>query len=160
MASGDSLFAGSPLGAMQWDTANAYHATFEGRPALAFPADLDRFAYWTSVMPGQYGGGGLTLDVHWWCEAGTGDVRWAVAVEKLESGVDSATTTDFGAVATVTATTLSGGAGIVKTTITLSSDDSITSGMLFRIRLHRDGNAAQDTLASLVYVGGVELRET
>lgn len=165
MASGDTLCVFLPQGA-EFPAAN--YATLDTRnnhPVLDFDAATDEAAYWTDVMPRNYGGGGITAYIHYaMTTAITLEVIWLGAFERIGDGFQDLDIDGFAADQTTAAITVPGTAGNVDITpITFTNGaqmDSIAVGELFRFRLTRDANAVGDDAAGDAEVVAIELKET
>jgi hypothetical protein len=161
MASGDTLLVFSPL-ANEPPAAN--YATIDTRNSIAvldFDAGTDESAVFGAILPRHYGGGGLSVILHWMAtSATTGNVKWNAAIERMNTDLDS---DSFAADQTATTTT-TGTAGIVTTTtITFTNGaqmDSLATGEPFRLRVTRDANDAGDTMTGDAELLRVEVRET
>src|SRR5688500_5568268 len=84
MAAGNTLLILSSLSA-ELPAANfATHDDRNGHPCLDFDASTDESAQFTAIMPRHYGGGGLTVYLHFAATGiTTGNVIWLVAFERL-----------------------------------------------------------------------------
>lgn len=123
--------------------------TRNNHPVLDFDTTTGEAAIFSGVLPADYGGGGLTVTLHWGCTtATTGTVGWLVAIERIGAVLDI-DADSFASDQTVTAATTSGSPGILTvTSVNISNGanmDSLAAGEAFRIRITRD--VANDTAA-------------
>jgi hypothetical protein len=115
------------------------------------PGTTEEYAYFTGVMPRNYGGGGLTLNIGWSSDATTGVCRWAVAFKSITDDADDLDSKVFAAPNTVDATTASAGGEVDYAVITFTDGadmDSIAAGEMFVLELSRNSSHANDTLNS------------
>mgnify|MGYP000467453550 CR=1 FL=1 len=166
MASGDTLCVftamdNEPPAAnfAQFDTAN----TTSPVPVLAFDTTTAWAAIFTSILPRNYAGGGITVYVHSaMASAITGTLGWTVEFERFLAGTDNITAESWASAQTITATTVPGTAGIAQVLNVAVSNganmDSIAVGEGFRLRIKRD--VSNDTAAGNALLYAVELKET
>lgn len=165
MASGDTLCIFSPL---DNEPPSASYATLDTRnahPVLDFDASADESAVFSGLLPRSYAGGGLTVYLHWLASSATsGAVRWAVSIERLDTGTD--TDSDSFATAQTAGTTASGTSGApVVTSIAFTSGaqmDSLAAGEPFRLKVMRDadGTSGTDDMTGDAELLMVEIKET
>lgn len=163
MASGDTLLIFTPL---QNEPPASNYATLDIRnqhPVLDFDASTNEDAVFRGVMPRNYGGGGLTVYIHYAMSSATsGDVDWDVAFERIGDQQQDIDADGFAAANSVDNTTVPGTSGnvdIVSVTFTDGADmDSIAAGEAFRIKITRD--AASDTASGDAELIAVEIKET
>ncbi|HEV2778821.1 MAG TPA: hypothetical protein VGX25_05415 [Actinophytocola sp.] len=163
MASGDTLAVLGPLDAFG---PAADFATLDYRnrhPVLDFDTTTQETAFWRTVLPRHYGGGGITVYLHWSATtATTGTVGWLVAFERIGDAQQDLDADGFAADQTVTAATVPGTSGHVKISNVAVANgaamDSIAVGEAFRLRLRRD--VASDTAAGDAELVAIELKET
>lgn len=164
MASGNTLILFTPL--MNEPPATNY-ATFDVtatslHTVLDFDQTTQEAAIFKGIMPRHYGGGGITVYVHWACEVNSGTVGWDIAIERVNDGSQSLTTDSFASAQTVTAATVPGTANVIAVTnVTISSGanmDSLAVGEGFRLRIRRD--VANDTAAGDAQLWAIEIKET
>lgn len=163
MASGDTLYVFSPLGA-EFPASN--YATLDTRnnhSVLDFDDTTAETAYFKGVMPQNYAAGGITVILHWAAtSATTGTIGWNVAFEAMKDGGHDIDADSFAAANTLTAETVDATAGIMdigSVTFTDGADmDSVAAGDAFRLSIARD--VANDTAAGDAELIAVELRET
>lgn len=163
MASGDTLLIFSPH---DDEPPAGNFATIDlrnGHPVLDFDDTVNESAVFSGVMPRNYGGGGLTVYLHFSMTSATsGDVDWDVAFERIGDRQQDLDADGFAAVNAVNNTTVPGTSGLVdiaNVTFTDGADmDSIAVGEKFRIKVTRD--AASDTAAGDAELAAVEIKET
>ncbi|KKM24243.1 hypothetical protein LCGC14_1607040 [marine sediment metagenome] len=161
MSSGDSLCAWEPKSN---DPPDADFATFDAilttsadEPDDVIPVyDFDPGATQEylvlpgPVMPKHYGGGGVTLDIWFMCEATSGNVKVDAAFKDLSAGVNLLTAT-YAAVNTDTVAVNATARVIFKATITFTDGadmDSVSAGNPFNLLITRDSADAADTVNS------------
>ena len=149
MASGDSLVILTPQAN---EAPAASYATLDLRnahPVLDFDADADESAVFTGILPRNYAGGGLTVNLHWAASTDTNAAHacvWEVsfeAISGLDIDGDSFAAIQFlhghpngtSGIETVTAIPVANGGEM----------DSIAVGGAFRVKVSRDADATNDT---------------
>lgn len=166
MATTDTLCVWTALGSFP---SAANYATLDTRnthPVLDFdPGATAESAYWEDILPANYAGGGLTVDIYWMAtSAMSGDVVWSGAVERMINGGTDMDADSFATEQNSAAVTTSGTLGIInKSTITHTSGanmDSTAAGEPFRYQLQREGNDAGDTMAGDAELVRVVVKET
>jgi hypothetical protein len=164
MASGDTLLI---FTALNNEPPAANYATFDTRnshPVLDFDKATDEFAVFGAVLPRHYGGGGITVYLHWSATTvTTGDVIWGAAFERIGEGQQDIDADSFASAKTVTATApgTSGLLDIAEIAFANGAEiDSIAVGEGFRLQIYRDANAAGDTADNDAELRFVELKET
>jgi len=163
MASGDTLLIFTPQMNEPPDTNFATLDHRNEHPVLDFDASTNEDAVFTAVMPRHYGGGGVTVYIHYSMTTATsGDVDWDVSFERIGDAQQDVDSDGFAAVNSVDNTTVPGTSGhvdIVNVTFTDGADmDSIAVGELFRIKITRD--ASSDTASGDAELHAVEIKET
>jgi hypothetical protein len=170
MASGDTLLIFTARDGIPSATAGAAHAILaggstpaEGVPYLSFDSATDEHADFIGVMPRHYGGGGLTVTLHWASGATSNATVWNVAFRRIADDaedVDTSHTYDFNA---VTATTASAAGEVDYAAITFSDGadmDSLAVGELFVLRVRRDADNGSDNMTGDAYLIAIEVKET
>jgi hypothetical protein len=162
MASGDTLAIFGPLSNEPPASNYATLDTRNGQAVLDFDAATDESAVFSGVLPRNYGGGGLTVTIHWAAtSATTGDVIWQAAIERRNTDMDA---DSFAAAQSSAATTTNGTSGIPNSsTITFTSGaqmDSLAAGEPFRLSINRDADNGSDTMTGDAEVLAVEIKET
>lgn len=159
MATGDHLVTWSVLGNQPPATGYATFDTRNSVPVLDFDAAASEAAIFSAILPSNYGGGSLVVDIDWMASTATsGAVVWETAFERMNTDLDA---DSFATGLTATATT-SGTSGILtRTSITHSSAqiDGLQAGEPFRLRLQRLGANASDTMTGDAEAALVRLRE-
>lgn len=163
MASGDTLLILTPHSFVLPSSNPAAYSSRNGHPCLAYDDTTNEDAIASELMPQHYGGGGLTIYIHYsMASATSGDVDWDIALERIGDQQLDIDADSFAAVNSVDNTTVPGTSGyvdIVSITFTDGADmDSIAVGEAFRLKLTRD--AASDTATGDAEVHRVEIRET
>ncbi len=128
---------------------------------LAFPAGVDRSAYFTGVLPEAYGGAGLTVGIEWIAASATaGDVVWGVAFERhgqvLDLDTDSFATEKT---TTSTAQSTNGVKRVAEITFTNTEIDGLLAGEQYRIRVRRVGTNGSDTMSGDAQVAIVTISQ-
>jgi len=116
---------------------------------LLFNADADESCSWGGILDDDYSGT-LYCDIYWSMASATADeVVWDVLLWAVTPSDAAEINTESYDTANSSTATVPGTAGyMIKTTITLSNDDSIAAGDMFRIKINRDAdNVADDALA-------------
>lgn len=163
MASGDTLAIFTPA---HNEPPSASYATLDlrnGHPVLDYDAAADENGVFTDVLPRAYAGGGLTVRL-WWLatSATTGDVKWNVQIERMDTGTDL-DADSFAAAQTATTTTSATSGAPVSTDVAFTSGaqmDSLAAGESFRLKVTRDANDAADTMTGDAELLSVEIKET
>lgn len=163
MASGDTLLVFTPLHNEPPASNQATLDTRNQHPVLDFDATTNESAVFSSVMPRHYGGGGVTVYIHYAMSSATsGDIDWDVAWERIGDQQQDLDSDGFAAVNSADDTTVPGTLGlvdIVNVAFTDGADmDSVAVGEGFRLKVTRD--AASDTAAGDAELLFVELKET
>ena len=119
-----------------------------GHPTLLFDTTTSEAAIWTHVMPSDYSGAGITVNI--WASmvsATSGTLGWLVSLERMDASTLDIDADSFASANTLTAVTVPGTSGqFLKMTLNISNGanmDSIAAGELFRIKIARD--VANDT---------------
>jgi hypothetical protein len=162
MASGDTLAILTPL-CNEPPVSN--YATLDMRnqhPVLDFDDATNESTVFSSVMPQNYTGGGVTVYLHYAMTSATsGDVDWDVTFERIGDQQQDIDSDGFATAKSVDDTTVpatSGMVDVVSIAFSAAEADSIAAGEGFRIKVTRD--AASDTAAGDAELALVEIRET
>jgi hypothetical protein len=163
MASGNTLVVFRAQDDEMPATAYAQLDVRNGHPVIAFDTTTSEKAIFTGVMPRSYGGGGVTVYVHWAAAtATTGTVGWLIAFERIGAAQQDIDSDGFASDQTITAATVDGTSGNVSiTNVAISNGanmDSVAVGETFRLRVTRD--VANDTAAGDAQLLAVEIKET
>ena len=137
-----------------------------GRPAFAFD-DTDEEAMVSAemVMPSQYAGGTLNIDiVYAMASDNTNDIALDAFVEAKTPGTDTLdmeTADSWDAANSGTASVTGSTAGDpLKLSITLANKDSVAVGDLVRFGIRRDTDSGDDDASGDLYIYSVEIWET
>ena len=127
------------------------YATLDSRnshPVLDFDTTTSEAAVWTRIMPSDYSGAGITVNI--WAaatSATSGTIGWLISLERMDASTLDIDADSFASANTLTAVTVPGTSGqFLKMTLNISNGanmDSIAAGELFRIKIARD--VANDT---------------
>jgi len=163
MASSDTLVIFTPLHNEPPSSNPATLDTRNQHPVLDFDASTNESAVFSAVMPRHYGGGGVTVYLHYAMSTATsGDVDWDVAFERIGDQQQDIDSDGFAAVNSVDNTTVPGTSGLVDIVSVVFTDgadmDSVAVGEGFRLKVTKD--AASDTAAGDAELVFVELKET
>ena len=163
MASGDTLLIFTPL---HNEPVASNFATLDLRnlhPVLDFDPTTNESAVFSGIMPRSYGGGGITVYIHYAMTSATsGTVDWDAAWERIGDQQLDIDGDSFAAVNSVDNTTVPGTSGlvdIVTITFTDGADmDSVAVGELFRLKITRD--ATNDDATGDAELLAIEIKET
>jgi hypothetical protein len=163
MASGDTLCAFGPLHNEPPSSNPATLDTRNQHPVLDFDATTKEAAVFTGVMPRNYGGGGVTIYIHYAMSSATsGNIDWDASFERIGDQQLDIDADSFAAANSVDTTTVPGTSGnvdIVNITFTDGADmDSIAVGEAFRLKIERD--APNDSATGDAELVAVEIKET
>lgn len=166
MASGDTLVVLMPTD--NEPPASAY-ATFDvrnGRPVLDFDDTMDEASLFSFVLPRSYGGGGLTVHVHYsMTSAVSGKVRLDASFERIGDAVQNVDADGMAAPQSVVVGAVPATSGHVDVAaITFGAGiglDSIAAGELCRIRIERKpSDTTNDTASGDLELHAIEISET
>lgn len=163
MASGNTLLILTP---QHNEPPSSNFATLDTRnlhPVLDFDAATNESAVFSGVMPRNYGGGGVTVYLHYaMTSAEANTVDWDVAFERIGDQQLDIDGDSFAAVNSVDNTTVPGTTGlvdIVNVTFTDGADmDSVAVGEGLRLMVTRD--ASSDDAAGDAELLFIEIKET
>ena len=163
MASGDTLLLFTPLHNEPPTSAFATLDTRNSHPTLDFDAAANEDAIFSAVMPQHYGGGGVTVFLHYAMTSALSlTVDWDVAFERIGDQQLDIDGDSFAAVNSVDNTTVPGTAGLVDIVSVAFTDgadmDSVAVGEAFRLLVRRD--AVADDATGDAELVRVEIRET
>jgi hypothetical protein len=130
---------------------------------IAFDAGTAETCYWTFKVPAAGFAATVTAVVQYMMASATsGLIDFDIAIEAITSGdaTDLDATTSFDTTNTMTADTVPGTAGFMKSfSITLTNRDSWAAGDYVRLSLRRDAaDATNDTATGDCYILSVEVR--
>lgn len=164
MASGDTLLILTPLHNEPPASAGATFDIRNRHPVLDFDSASAESAYFTSVLPRNYGGSGISINLMWAATSGTtGWAVWSTAIERIK---DNDLDIDANSFATVSLASGEANAASGKLTYSLSTHtdgaqmDGLLVGELFRLQVARVPSHATDTLAFDTELAGIEIKET
>lgn len=166
MASGNTLVALFPTDNEAPATAYATFDVRNGHPVLDFDDTADEAAMFTFLLPRSYGGGGLTLHLHYsMASAVSGGVRLDAALERMGDGAQDIDTDGFATAKSVTVAAVPATAGHVDIAAIAFSDgaemDGAAAGELCRIRIERKpSDTTNDTAAGDLELHAIEINET
>jgi hypothetical protein len=163
MASGDTLAVFHPYNNEPPSSAYATLDIRNQHPCLDFDASANESAVFSSIMPQNYDGGGVTVYIHYamsTAEANT--VDWDAAFERIGDQQQDIDSDGFASVQSVDDTTVPGTSGnvdIVSIAFTNGAQmDSIAVGESYRLKITRD--AVSDDASGDAELFKVEIRET
>ena len=163
MASGDTLAIFRPQDnePPSGDFARLSHRNFH--PVLLFKdAATDENAIFSGILPRNYGGGGITVYLHWSHGATVGNVDWDVELERIGDQQQDIGSDSFAAAQSADTQTVPGTSGLVDISAVTFTDgaqmDSLAVGEGFRMRVSRDG--ANDTASGDAQLRFIEIKET
>jgi hypothetical protein len=161
VASGDTLCEWGPLHDEAPASNYALQDARNNHPLLDFDDTTQWAAVFSAVMPENYAGGGVTVDVYWVAVAVAGTVGWDVSFER-DAGSQDIDSDGWATAQTVTAVTVPGTSGFVTVSSKAVSNGanmaSVVAGDLFRLRVRRD--VANDNAVGFAQLLAVHLRET
>lgn len=164
MASGDTLAIFTPL---MNEPPSSNPATRDNRNrhrVLDFDASTDESAIFSSVLPQNYGGGGVHVYIHYACSTATsGNTVWQVQFERMDfESLDIDSDSFASAVTSDTFAAPSTSGQIKQANVDVSDGanmDNLAVGEGYRIKITRDADNASDTMAGDAEVLFVEIRE-
>lgn len=166
MASGNTIAIFSPHHNQPPAASYATPDVRNGLLVLDFDATADESAIFVGILARHYGGGGLTVDIHWMADTATsGTTRWQVSFERHQAGTDDSDADSFAAAQSggTTAPAISGSEAVTSIAFTNGAQmDSVAAGERFRLKVTRDadGTSGTDDLVNDVELVAVECRET
>lgn len=164
MASGDTLLIFTPLCNQPLETSIATLDLRNSHPILDFDDASDKSAVFGAIMPRNYAGGGVTVDIHYAMSSATsGNVVWNAAFERIGDEIQDLDSPGFAAANEVVDAVPSenGEVGVASITFTDGADmDSVAVGEAFRLKITRDGDDGSDTASGDAELLRVEIKET
>lgn len=151
MASQNTLAVFNPGANEPPSSAYAQFNTRNNHPTLDFDATTPEISYFSGVVPSQYAGGGITVDVHWMATSATsGDVVWGVAYEEMDANHNDLDADAFGTETTGAGTANGTSGKVTKTSLNISHVNcgSPAVGDAFRIKVRRVADSGSDTMVS------------
>jgi len=107
LASGESLLIFGPQNSQPSSSNAATRDLRNQHPVLDFDDTTNENAVFATVMPEHYGGGGLTVKIHYSMSSATsGDVDWDVAFERIGDQQHNVDSDGFAAAKSVDNTTV------------------------------------------------------
>lgn len=120
-------------------------------PFLNFDDAVNSKAYFGSVMPAHYAGGGVNVEVVWMSPATSGNCLWIVSFKRMQDGVQRLDNLFFGN-ETFAAFTTDAVAHVIDYSTLAVADGAalnlIEAGEYFWMELFRDGDGGLDTLTN------------
>lgn len=165
MAAGDTLAVLHAVFQNETPASNFASAnTRNDRYVLEFPDGSDTDGIYTTILPRNYGGGGITVYLHWSADGvTTGNVVWEVSFERIGDGIQDTDSDGF-----ATAQSLTDAAPGTDGDVTIGSIaftdgaqiDSIAVGETYTVRVRRNGDDVSDTMTAKAQLRTIEIRET
>ena len=165
MASGDTLAKFFP---QDGEPPAANYATVDTRNnilVLDFDTATEEAMFFRDILPSNYGGGGLTLEIFWAASTATvNGVVWGASIERAQDGGTDQDADSFATEQLSASVNANGTSGIKsKSTITFTSGanmDSLAANEPFRLKLARKVGNAGDTMAGDAEFFEAHLKET
>lgn len=164
MASGQTLLTFVPTCAEPRATAFPTLDVRNNHAVLDFDAATNELSYFGAILPRNYNGGGITLQLIWMATtATTGNVVWQGAFERHQDETTDLDADNFAADQSATAAvpTTNGTPQYTEIAFTDGAQiDNLVAGESFRLRITRDAANASDTMVGDAELLRVEMRET
>lgn len=167
MASGDTLCTWFPQSGEPTASNYATLTTRNAHLVAQFDATTDEALVFRGILPRHYGGGGVTLYVHYAMTSATsGGVVWQAAIERVSDSIQDIDSDGFASANGSGAVTVPGTSGHVDiATIAFTAGaqmDSLAVGEGFRLKVNRDADStsATDDATGDAELWGLELKET
>jgi hypothetical protein len=164
MASGQTLVSMTGIDGVGPATNFATLDTRNAHPVLDFDATTEEAAYFEFVLPSQYGGGGLTVFVHWLAtSAVSGGVTWGGSLERQAEAGDDLDADSFATEQTATETTNATSGKVIVTPITFTNGtnmDSLAVSESARLKIARKVADGGDDMTGDAELLKIEIRET
>lgn len=164
MASGNTLYVFTPQANNPPTTVYATPDVRNALMVLDFDAATAENCIFTGILPRNYAGGGLTVNIHWMATSATSsNVKWNAYIERHQAGTDDQDADSFAAAQTATGTAVSPSGTEIVTAITFTNGaqmDSLAVGERFRLKIERDAANGGDTMAGDAEITSVEIKET
>jgi hypothetical protein len=163
MASGDTLLIFDALSNRPPSSNAAAFGVRNQHPVLNFDDTTNESAVFEAIMPRHYGGGGVTVYLHWAAaSAEANSVDWDVAFERIGDQQLDIDGDSFAAVQSANDQAVPGTTGLVDISSIAFTDgaqmDSVAVGESFRLKVTRD--AASDDCVGDAQLLLVEIKET
>lgn len=165
MASGDTLAVWDATGGIPPSSGYATLDVRNEHVVLDFDKGVNESSYLVGVLPRNYAGGGLALQVEFITSTTTGNtVVWAATFERHQPGADDLDQDNFGTTVTGSAdeSTTAGVTSVATLTFSAPQAGNPQPGESYRVRLTRDATGAfqsGDDCQSDAELVSVELRE-
>ena len=131
-------------------------------PILSFDDTTPESMVFSSVLPEDYDGGGVTVNIDWVAETAiSGDVVWGVEVERLNASGHDIDSDSFAAQQTDTDTT-AGTSGVISRSsisLTQAQADGWEAGDSFRLRISRVAASGSDTMVDDAQILRISLEQ-
>lgn len=147
----------------------AAYATLDTRNAhlvLDFDGSTDEECVFQGVLPANYAGGGLTVDI-WasFTSATSGSCRWQAAIERMDVSSLDIDADSFAAFQSVGVTAPGTSGQRIKGSVTFTSGaqmDSLAASEAYRLKIRRDadGTSGTDDITTDAEFGFAVVRET
>jgi hypothetical protein len=167
MASGDVLMVFRPTDNEPPSAAFATIDTRNVHPVLDFDGSTDEEAVFTSMLPPNYAGGGLTVDTLWsFTTATTGSLRVQADIERINlSGLDVDSDSFTGSFQSAGGSAPGTSGQVIAVSVAFTSGgqmDSVVAGEMFRLKIRRDadGTSGTDDIATDAELHMVVVKET
>lgn len=166
MASGATLLVFTTAANQPPAAAYATPDLRNGLLVLDFDPAVDESAIVVGILPRVYGGGGITVYLHWMATtAVAGSCRWQVAFERHQPGTDDSDADSFAAPQSAggVAPAVSGAELVTAIPFTDGAQlDGLLAGERFRLKVTRDadGTSGTDDMAGDAELVAIELKET
>lgn len=167
MASGDSLAKFQPGHNEPPSSLYATRDNRNGHPVLDFDADQTEAAIFSDVLVEHYAGTtGITVYLHvsWSSDTNAAHkTRWEVSLERIGDGQQDVDSDSFAASQGVSQNVVANSGDVDITSIAFTDGaqmDSIAVGELYRIRVQRDHDHADDDATGDAELHAVEIQET
>lgn len=166
MASGATLLIFEPKNN---DPPAASYATLDTRnshPTLDFDGSADEEAVFPFVLPKNYGGGGITIDLFvMFTSATSGSVRFQAAIERIDASSLDLDADSFAAFQSGGGTAPGTSGQIIVVTVTMTDGaqmDGILSGEAGRLKIRRDadGTSGTDDITTDAELIRIHVKET
>lgn len=137
--------------------------TRNGHPVLNFDTTTQETAIFSGIMPSNYGGGGISIFVHFMAaSATTGTIAWGGTFEKCYTTSHDLDSDDWATEQLAAANTVPGTSGQtdvseISCAAGSAGTDSIGALQPYRVRIRRD--VANDSAAGDAQLIAIELRE-
>lgn len=164
MASGDTL-ARYNAHSMTPDATSGATADIRNNHAVwDFDAGADEIIYIEDVLPRNYGGGGVTVYLHWMASSATSNnAVWSVAFERQDDDAVDLDSDSFATANTATDACASAAGELAYTSIPFTHGaqmDSLAVGESFRLKVSRLGSNGSDNMSGDAELSRVEIKET